>query len=72
VKVGDLIIIVESLPDWSWLIYTTGHIGLVTKVRTGTVDARDPIYEIFFFHNNQTHPVLRSFMKLLSELDEER
>ncbi len=61
-KVGDLIIIVESLPDWSWLIYTTGHIGLVTKV----------IYEIFFFHNNQTHPVLRSFMKLLSELDEER
>jgi|TARA_R110001632_G_scaffold67248_2_gene157964 hypothetical protein len=71
-KAGDLIIIVESLPDWSWSTYTTGHIGLIIDIRVGTIDARDPIYEIFFFHSQATHPVLMSFMKLLSELDEKR
>ena len=71
-KAGDLIIIVESLPDWSWSTYATGHIGLIVDIRVATVDARDPIYEIFFFHNQATHPVLMSFMKLLSELDEKR
>tara|TARA_R110002153_G_scaffold18011_1_gene62785 strand:- start:1478 stop:1696 length:219 start_codon:yes stop_codon:yes gene_type:complete len=71
-KTGDLIIIVESLPDWSWSTYTTGHVGLVRKVRIGTIDSRDPIYEVFFFHSSKTHPVLGSFMKLLSESDEKR
>ena len=71
-EIGDLIIIVEVLPDWSWSTYTTGHIGLVRKVRIGTIDSRDPIYEVFFFHSSKTHPVLRSFMKLLSESDEKR
>jgi hypothetical protein len=69
---GDLVIIVESLPHWSWSTYTTGHIGLVRNVRIGTIDSRDPIYEVFFLHNSKTHPVLKSFMKLLSELDERR
>tara|TARA_R110001599_G_scaffold230906_1_gene430212 strand:- start:1632 stop:1850 length:219 start_codon:yes stop_codon:yes gene_type:complete len=72
VKVGDLIIIVESLPGWSWSTYTTGHIGMVVKMRITTVDSRDPIYEIFFFHSEDIHPVLRSFMRLLSESDEKR
>ena len=33
-KKGDLIIVVESLPDWYWLTYTTGHVGMITKKRT--------------------------------------
>ncbi len=71
-KTGDLIIIVESLPDWSWSTYTTGHTGLIVKERHGTLHSRDPIYEIFFFHNQLVFPVLRSFMTLLSEADEKR
>jgi len=71
-KSGDLIIIVESLPDWSWSTYTTGHIGLVVKVRLGTINSRDPVCEIFFLHSQAIHPVLQSFTKLLSDLDEER
>ena len=69
---GDLVVIVESLPDWSWLTYTTGHIGIVRKIRGNIIDSRDPIYEIFFLHSSQTYPVPKSFMRLLSELDEKR
>jgi len=69
---GDLIVIVEVLPNWSWSTYTTGHIGLVREIRANTINSRDPIYEIFFFHSRQTHPVLKSFMKPLDESDEKR
>ena len=32
-EAGDLVIVVESLPDWYWLTYTTGHIGIIRKTR---------------------------------------
>lgn len=71
-KVGDLIIIVEKLPDWYWLTYTTGHIGIIVTARLNVLDSSDMLYDVFFFHSQKKHPVPLSFMRLLSELDEER
>ena len=68
-KEGDLVIVVESLPDWYWLTYTTGHIGIITKKRTNVIDTT---VEVFFFHNEEIHPVPENFIRLLSELNEGR
>jgi len=71
-KVGDLIIVVESLPDWHWLTYTTGHIGIFMRIRDTTLDATDPVCEIFFIHNEEIHPVPSSFIRTLSAIHEAR
>lgn len=69
-KEGDLIIVVESLPDWYWLTYTTGHVGIVIKKRTNIIDTNYPICEVFFFHSEEAHPVPEHFIRLLSEINE--
>lgn len=72
VEVGDIIIVVESLPDWYWLTYTTGHIGIIIKKRANIIGTIDPICEVFFVHNEEVHPVPERFIKLLSEINESR
>ncbi len=71
-EAGDLVIVVESLPDWYWLTYTTGHIGIIRKTRVNVVDSIDPICEVFFFHNEEVHPVPTSFIRKLDDLNESR
>lgn len=71
-EAGDLVIVVESLPDWYWLTYTTGHIGIIRKTRVNVVDSIDPICEVFFFHSEEVHPVPEHFIRLLSEINEGR
>ena len=69
---GDLIIVVESLPDWYWLTWTTGHVGIVVKKRRNVINPINPIVEVFFFHNEEIHPVPEHFIRLLSEINEGR
>lgn len=69
---GDLIIVVESLPDWYWLNWTTGHIGVIVKKRANVINTRTPICEVFFFHNEEIHPVPEHFMRTLVEINEGR
>ena len=69
-KEGDLIIVVESLPDWYWLTYTTGHIGIIIQKRTNVIDTNYPICEVFFIHSEEVHPVPEHFIRLLSEINE--
>ncbi len=71
-EAGDLVIVVESLPDWYWLTYTTGHVGIIRKRRTNAIDAIDPICEVFFFHNEEVHPVPLSFIRKLDDINEGR
>lgn len=71
-KPGDLVIVVESLPDWHWLTYTTGHIGIFMKVRGNPIGARDPVCEVFFIHTEEIHPVPSSFLRTLSAVNEGR
>jgi len=69
-KAGDLIIVIESLPDWYWLTYTTGHVGIILKKRTNVVNATNPICEVFFFHSEEVHPVPEHFIRTLGEINE--
>ena len=71
-EAGDLVIVVESLPDWHWLTYTTGHVGIFMKVRGTTIGASDPVCEIFFFHSEEVHPVPTSFLRSLSAIHASR
>lgn len=71
-KEGDLIIVVESLPDWYWLTWTTGHIGIITKKRRNAINTINPICEVFFIHSEEIHPVPEHFIRLLSEINEGR
>ena len=69
-KEGDLVIVVESLPDWYWLTYMTGHVGIITKKRRNVINSTFPICEVFFIHSEEIHPVPENFIRLLSEISE--
>jgi hypothetical protein len=69
---GDLVIIIESFPDWHWLTYTTNDIGIIVKTRGRMATHSYPVCEVFFFHNKETHPVPLRFVRLLSEANESR
>lgn len=62
-KKGDLIIITQPFPNWEWLDYNTGDVGIVIRVRlyTTLVD----VVDVFFFHNEEHHPVPIDFLKKL-------
>lgn len=32
-EIGDLVIVTMEFPDWEWLDYTTGHIGVVLGIQ---------------------------------------
>lgn len=32
-ELGDLVEVVESLPEWGWLSFKTGDIGIVREIR---------------------------------------
>ena len=44
-EIGDLVIVTMEFPDWEWLSYTTGDIGVVLGIQK----------------YSQTHIVLRIF-----------
>tara|TARA_R100000027_G_scaffold23837_1_gene17291 strand:+ start:238 stop:372 length:135 start_codon:yes stop_codon:yes gene_type:complete len=44
----------------------------VVKKRRNVINPIDPIVEVFFFHNEEIHPVPENFIRLLSELNEGR
>jgi hypothetical protein len=63
---GDLIIVTfEWPPDWDWLDYRTGDIGIVTSVMKGL---GYPVLQIYFFHNGIRRPVPKEYVKALKEM----
>jgi hypothetical protein len=62
-KKGDLIIITQPFPDWEWVDYNTGDVGIVMKVRLYKTFTN--VVDVFFFHNEEYHPVPIDFLKKL-------
>lgn len=63
---GDLIIVTfDWPPDWHWLDYTTGSIGIITRLRSEHDNA---LLQIYFFHNGVERPVPRNYVKALKEM----
>ena len=57
---GDLVIVIEPMPNWSWLNYHTGDLGIV-------MDLRDYKYEfkvttVFFFKTEAIEKVPDYFL----------
>lgn len=64
-EVGDLIIVTQYWPpDWNWLDYTTGDLGIIVKVKPGYYEN---LLVIFFFHNETERPVPEKYVKALKE-----
>lgn len=64
-EVGDLIAIVEKMPDWSWIDYHTGDIAIVIAIRPAYLDFT--IIEVVFIKNGKKHSVPLHFTKALKE-----
>lgn len=41
---GDLVVIIEELPNWNWLSYRTGDMGVLMEIRD-----YGPLYEFKIF-----------------------
>jgi len=33
VEIGDLVEVIQDLPDWDWLSFKTGDIGIIVDIR---------------------------------------
>jgi len=65
-KEGDLIIVTFEWPlDWHWLDYTTGDIGIITRVRP---EHNSTLLQIYFFHNGVERPVPKDYVRALKEM----
>lgn len=62
---GDLVIVTKELPDWHWLDYTTGHIGIITSIRHSTKTSQ--ILGVFILNTQKVCVIPSYFVKLLGE-----
>jgi len=66
-KNGDLIIVTEPFPDWDWVEYTTGSIGIIIKIRPEGTDYA--IIEVYFFHSQKLRAIPSTYVRLLKDLN---
>lgn len=66
-EVGDLIVIIEDLPNWDWLDYRTGDIGIVMKIRPEYLNFT--IVEVRLIRTGEKHPIPKHFIKKLKETE---
>lgn len=64
-KVGDLVIVAMEFPDWHWLEYETGEVGIVMKVSDHNYGF--DILDIFFFGSEETVPMPSYFVEKITE-----
>ena len=57
---GDLVIVVEPMPNWSWLNYHTGDIGIVVKLENYQYGFR--IVCVYFFESSEIEKVPDHFL----------
>lgn len=67
-KEGDLVIVVEPLPDWNWLDYSLGSIGIIIRDRSIGRSSIDAILEVYFFETQVKVPVPKQFLSTLGNL----
>jgi hypothetical protein len=63
---GDLVIVMENFPDWDWLEYTTGDIGIV--VNGVKNEYTYWLVQVFFPRTNATRSVAVYHLKKLQDL----
>ena len=57
---GDLVIVVEPMPNWSWLNYHTGDLGIVVKLREYKHSFR--IIDVYFIKSGNIEKVPDHFL----------
>jgi hypothetical protein len=62
-KVGDLIIITNTIPNWDWLPFREGDLGLVVYAEDHDFSFR--MYEVHFFRTGEVETLPEYFMMVL-------
>tara|TARA_A100001515_G_C4583436_1_gene213703 strand:+ start:1870 stop:2085 length:216 start_codon:yes stop_codon:yes gene_type:complete len=57
---GDLVIVIEPLPNWSWLKYHTGDLGFVLDLRDYEYGFR--VTTVYFFRTGEFEKVPDHFL----------
>jgi len=66
-KNSDLIIVTGSFPDWDWVEYTTGSIGIIINIRPRGIHYA--IVEVYFFHSQKLRAIPSTCIMLLKDFD---
>ena len=64
---GDLVIVVEPMPTWSWLNYHTGDLGIILKLKEYKHGFR--IVEVYFFMSGNVEKVPDHFLSRVFDGD---
>ena len=64
-KVGDLVIVVEEFPDWDWLRYNTGQVGIIKNIRRGF--DKSLVLDVYFFNTMRVEPIPSYYIETLEE-----
>jgi hypothetical protein len=62
---GDMVIVIEDLPAWSWLKYHTGDIGIIIDLKDYQYGFR--VTTIYFFISGATEKVPDHFLSRVSD-----
>ena len=57
---GDLVIVIEPMPNWSWLNYHTGDLGIIMGLRDYKYNFR--VVEVYFFNSGIVEKVPDHFL----------
>ncbi len=57
---GDLVVVVEPMPNWSWLNYHTGDLGIVLDIRDYKYGFK--VTKIYFFRTDAFEKVPDHFL----------
>ncbi len=57
---GDLVIVIEPMPNWSWLNYHTGDLGIIVRLRNYKYNFR--VVEVYFFKSGNIEKVPDHFL----------
>lgn len=64
-KVGALVIVIENFPDWDWLRYKTGQVGIIKNIRRGF--DRSLMLDVYFFETMRVEPIPSYYVEILEE-----
>jgi hypothetical protein len=64
-KEGDLIIVTEPFPDWEWVEYTTGSIGIIINKRAEGYHYT--VIDVYFFHSQKLRAIPSTYVKVLKD-----
>lgn len=67
---GDLVIVLEKMPNWDWLPYCEGDIGFVVEKLSFFKSM--PCVKVYFFKSQKAEAVPEEYLMILEKVDEDR